>query len=124
MTPHGQVRAARRHVVKAMAEIRRPSDGVENLFRWQDQDQHEVGFVFSARFHDAAEYDIPEQRIRDDTRGYTRVIWRQPGPASPPLYPDGVSQRVDYRGYMNAQYEHHARLDAPTQRELRTVSAA
>lgn len=65
---------------------------VENLFRWQDQDQHEVVFVFSARFHDAAAYEIPEQRVRDDTRGYTRVVWRQPGTVSPPLYPDGVSQ--------------------------------
>jgi len=148
MTPHGPVWAARRQVVKAMAVVRRPSDGallvseytgpdaapfhrllgghvefgeyaadtirrefleeigqaltevwllgvVENLFRWQDQDQHEVVFVFSARFEDAAAYDIAEQRVRDDTRGYTRVIWRPPGTVSPPLYPDGVLQLAE-----------------------------
>jgi ADP-ribose pyrophosphatase YjhB (NUDIX family) len=67
---------------------------VENLFRWQGQEQHEVVFVFSARFADAAAYEIAEQRILDDAEGYTQVIWRQPGTASPPLYPDGISEMI------------------------------
>jgi ADP-ribose pyrophosphatase YjhB (NUDIX family) len=64
---------------------------VENLFRWQDRDQHEVVFVFSGRFTDPAAYEIDEQRVRDDDRLYTTVIWRQPDTVSPPLYPEGVS---------------------------------
>lgn len=65
---------------------------VENLFRWRDRDQHEVVFVFSARLDDTAAYEIAEQRVRDDTRGYTRVVWRQQGTVSPPLYPEGVAE--------------------------------
>jgi ADP-ribose pyrophosphatase YjhB (NUDIX family) len=65
---------------------------VENLFRWQGRDEHEVVFVFSARFADPAAYEIAEQPILDDTEGYTRVVWRQPDAVSPPLYPDGVSE--------------------------------
>lgn len=67
---------------------------VENLFRWRNRDQHEVVFVFGARLDDAAAYEIAEQRVLDDTSGYTRVIWRQPDTVSPPLYPEGVAELV------------------------------
>jgi ADP-ribose pyrophosphatase YjhB (NUDIX family) len=67
---------------------------VENLFRWQDRDEHEVVFVFSARFTDPAAYEIGEQRILDDSEGHTRVIWRQPDAVSPPLYPAGVADLI------------------------------
>jgi ADP-ribose pyrophosphatase YjhB (NUDIX family) len=65
---------------------------VENLFRWQDRDQHEVVFVFRAQMDDTEAYEIAEQLVRDDTRGYTRVVWRQPGTVTPPLYPEGVAE--------------------------------
>jgi ADP-ribose pyrophosphatase YjhB (NUDIX family) len=67
---------------------------VENLFRWRGRDQHEVVFVFTARFDDPAAYEIAEQRVMDDTDGYTLVLWRQPGTVSPPLYPEGVAGLV------------------------------
>ena len=78
-------------------EIGQPVAGVrllgvlENIFQWRNRDQHEVVFVFAARFTDAAAYQISEQRILDNADVYTRVIWRQPAAASPPLYPAGLS---------------------------------
>ncbi|MGO9079188.1 MAG: NUDIX hydrolase [Streptosporangiaceae bacterium] len=63
---------------------------LENLFQWAGDTQHEIVFVFTAAFADEAAYEIPEQIILD-SRDRTRVIWRAPDAASPPLYPAGVS---------------------------------
>lgn len=63
---------------------------LENLFQWNGTTQHEVVFVFAAGFADEAAYEIPEQVIRD-TPEQSRVIWRPPDAASPPLYPEGVA---------------------------------
>ena len=52
--------------------------------------QHEIVFVFTAAFADAAAYEIREQAIADDQDG-SRVIWRTPGEARLPLYPVGVA---------------------------------
>jgi ADP-ribose pyrophosphatase YjhB (NUDIX family) len=65
---------------------------LENLFTWRGRPQHEVVFVFSAQFADSAAYEIGEQRVLDDDRQYTRVVWRQQRLVSPPLYPEGVSE--------------------------------
>jgi ADP-ribose pyrophosphatase YjhB (NUDIX family) len=65
---------------------------LENMFTWRGRDQHEIVFIYTARFEDPAAYQITEQRVLDDDRGYTRVIWRPASAASPPLYPDGVTQ--------------------------------
>jgi hypothetical protein len=60
------------------------------------RDQHEIVFIYSARFEDTAAYQIAEQRVLDDDRGYTRVIWRAAAAASPPLYRDGVTQLAEH----------------------------
>ena len=64
---------------------------VENIFRWKNQDQHEVVFIFTAQFTDPAAYEIAEQRILDDTGGHTLVRWRPAVATSPPLYPEGIA---------------------------------
>lgn len=66
---------------------------LENIFGWNGDTQHEIVFVFSAAFADASAYEIAEQVIRD-ARSRTRVIWRPPQVASPPLYPSGVTDLV------------------------------
>jgi ADP-ribose pyrophosphatase YjhB (NUDIX family) len=63
---------------------------LENIFEWGSSTQHEVVFIFTAAFADPAAYEIGEQPILD-ARGSTRVIWRAPDAASPPLYPAGVA---------------------------------
>lgn len=63
---------------------------LENIFQWDGATQHEIVFIFTAAFADEAAYEIPEQTILDD-HGMTRVIWRMPEAASPPLYPVGVA---------------------------------
>jgi ADP-ribose pyrophosphatase YjhB (NUDIX family) len=63
---------------------------LENIFEWDGATQHEIVFVFTAAFADEAAYEIPEQPIRD-ARGQVRVIWRPPDMASPPLYPESVT---------------------------------
>jgi ADP-ribose pyrophosphatase YjhB (NUDIX family) len=63
---------------------------LENIVEWDGVTQHEIVFVFAAAFADEAAYEIAEQAVRD-TRDNTRVIWRPPGTASPPLYPVGVA---------------------------------
>lgn len=68
---------------------------LENMFQWRGKDRHEIVFVYSARFEDPAAYEVTEQRILDDELGYTRVVWRPANAATPPLYPDGVSQLAD-----------------------------
>lgn len=68
---------------------------LENIFQWQGSTQHEIVFLFIAGFADPAGYEIAEQRIMDDTGGWTRVIWRAPGAVSPPLYPAGIMDLID-----------------------------
>jgi len=63
---------------------------LENIFRWGGATRHEIVFLFTAAFADEAAYEMPGQAIADD-RDSTRVIWRMPGAASPPLYPVGVA---------------------------------
>jgi ADP-ribose pyrophosphatase YjhB (NUDIX family) len=63
---------------------------LENIFEWDGATQHEIVFIFMAALADEAAYEIPEQAIRD-APGKTRVIWRPPNIASPPLYPVGVA---------------------------------
>jgi ADP-ribose pyrophosphatase YjhB (NUDIX family) len=70
---------------------------LENIFRWQDSTQHEIVFLFTASFADPAAYEIPVQRILDDTDGWTRVVWRARGAVEPPLYPDGLMDLIDCR---------------------------
>jgi ADP-ribose pyrophosphatase YjhB (NUDIX family) len=62
---------------------------LENIFEWNGTTQHEIVFIFTAAFADESAYEIPEQVIRD-SHGRTRVIWRPPEVASPPLYPAGA----------------------------------
>jgi ADP-ribose pyrophosphatase YjhB (NUDIX family) len=64
---------------------------LENIFKWDGATEHEIVFVFAAAFADESAYEIPEQAIRDDPDGTTRVIWRPPDMASPPLYPEGMA---------------------------------
>lgn len=77
-------------------EIRQHLTGVrllgvlENIFEWQGSTQHEIVFIFTARFADSAAYEIAEQAILDGTDDWTRVVWRAPGAASLPLYPAGL----------------------------------
>jgi hypothetical protein len=51
---------------------------------------HEIVIVLSASFADVTAYEIEEQTIRDNP-GQARVIWRAPGAAGPPLYPEGMA---------------------------------
>jgi ADP-ribose pyrophosphatase YjhB (NUDIX family) len=69
---------------------------LENMFTWRGRGQHEIVFIYTARFQDTAAYQITEQRVLDDDRGYTRVIWRAAAAASPPLYPAGVTQLAEH----------------------------
>jgi ADP-ribose pyrophosphatase YjhB (NUDIX family) len=71
---------------------------LENIFQWDGALQHEVVFMFAASFADKAAYEIAEQRILDDTDISARVIWRAPEVASPPLYPDGVTELITQAG--------------------------
>jgi ADP-ribose pyrophosphatase YjhB (NUDIX family) len=69
---------------------------LENIFQWGGATQHEIVFVFTAVFADEAAYEIPEQTILDES-DITRVIWRMPQAASPPLYPVGVADLAAHR---------------------------
>jgi hypothetical protein len=57
---------------------------LENIFGWGGGTQHEIVCICTAAFADEAAYEIPEQTILDDG-DRTRVIWRMPEAASPPL---------------------------------------
>jgi len=65
---------------------------LENIFPWQGGTEHEVVFIFAAAFADQAAYEIQEQVIADDTE--SRVLWRDPGAVSPPLYPAGLTELI------------------------------
>jgi ADP-ribose pyrophosphatase YjhB (NUDIX family) len=70
---------------------------LENIFQWGGITQHEIVFIFTAAFANEAAYEIPEQAIADD-HGRSRVIWRAPEAASPPLYPAGVAHVAAQEG--------------------------
>jgi ADP-ribose pyrophosphatase YjhB (NUDIX family) len=63
---------------------------LENIFLWGEATVHEIVIVLSASFADVTAYEIEEQTVRDDP-GQAQVIWRAPGAASPPLYPEGIA---------------------------------
>jgi ADP-ribose pyrophosphatase YjhB (NUDIX family) len=65
---------------------------LENIFPWHGGTEHEVVFIFSAAFADAAAYEVQEQLIRDNPG--SRVVWRPAGADSPPLYPAGVPELI------------------------------
>ena len=67
---------------------------LENIFVWGGATKHEIVFVFTAAFADEAAFEIGEQAILD-TSERTRVIWRPPWAASPPLYPEGVADLAE-----------------------------
>ena len=69
---------------------------LENIFDWDGSTQHEIVFIFTAAFADETAYEIPEQTIRDGV-GRTRVIWRIPEMAGPPLYPEGLAAMAGQR---------------------------
>ena len=67
---------------------------LENIVVWGGATKHEIVFVFTAAFADEVAYEIGEQAILD-TPERTRVIWRPPRTASPPLYPEGVADLAE-----------------------------
>lgn len=69
---------------------------LENIFQWDGVTQHEIVFIFTAAFADESAYEIAEQSIRD-ARGTSRVVWRTPEEAGPPLYPVGVADMATAR---------------------------
>jgi ADP-ribose pyrophosphatase YjhB (NUDIX family) len=82
-------REFREEIGQALTGVRL-ADVLENIFEWEGATQHEIVFIFTAALADESAYDIPEQIIRD-SHDKTRVIWRSPDAASPPLYPVGVA---------------------------------
>lgn len=69
---------------------------LENIFAWDGGTEHEIVFIFTAAFADQAAYEIAEQFILDDAG--TRVCWRAPGSAEPPLVPAGVADLAALAG--------------------------
>jgi ADP-ribose pyrophosphatase YjhB (NUDIX family) len=82
-------REFREEIGQALTAVER-AGVLENIFAWGRGIEHEIVFVFTAACADEAAYEIGEQAILD-ARIRTRVIWRPPGAASPPLYPAGVA---------------------------------
>jgi ADP-ribose pyrophosphatase YjhB (NUDIX family) len=76
---------------------------LENIFEWASAVQHEIVFVYLARFADAAAYEVAEQTIVDEPEGSVRVIWRPADATSPPLYPEGVADLVALTGDPDAR---------------------
>ena len=54
--------------------------------------------MFAASFADKVAYEIAGQRILDDADSGTRVIWRAHEAASPPLYPERVTDLITQAG--------------------------
>lgn len=82
-------REFREEIGQALTDVRL-AGVLENIFEWDGTTAHEIVFVFSASLADQSGYEIAEQVIRDTDRN-TRVTWRPPGAASPPLYPEGIA---------------------------------
>jgi ADP-ribose pyrophosphatase YjhB (NUDIX family) len=68
---------------------------LENFFEVDAVAGHEIVFVFRASFADEDAYDIEDQPIRDHLTGRTRVRWRLPGTALPPLVPAGLAALME-----------------------------
>jgi ADP-ribose pyrophosphatase YjhB (NUDIX family) len=83
-------RELQEEIGQALADVRLLGV-LENIFPWAGGRQHEIVFLYAARFADAAAYEIEEQGIRDEASGRTRVIWRPAGAVGPPLYPEGAA---------------------------------
>ena len=88
-------REFREEIGQALTEVRL-AGVLENIFVWGGATKHEIVFVFTARFADGAAYEVGEQAILD-APDRTRVTWRPPGAASPPLYPEGVADLAGAR---------------------------
>ena len=88
-------REFREEIGQALTGVRQ-AGVLENIFDWDGSTQHEIVFIFTAAFADEAAYEIPEQTIRDGN-GRSRVIWRTPEMASPPLYPEGLAANAGLR---------------------------
>lgn len=86
-------RELQEEIGQALSDVRL-AGVLENMFEWAEATQHEIVFIFTAAFADAAAYEISEQAILDDDRTI-RVIWRPPQMTSPPLYPEGVADLAD-----------------------------
>ena len=86
-------REFREEIGQALTRVRL-AGVLENIFLWGSATKHEIVFVFTAAFADEAAYEIGEQAILD-TSERTRVIWRPPRAASPPLYPEGVADLAE-----------------------------
>jgi ADP-ribose pyrophosphatase YjhB (NUDIX family) len=86
-------REFREEIGQALTGVRQ-AGVLENMFEWDGAKQHEVVFVFAASFAEDSAYEIAEQVIRDNPER-SRVIWRPPGTASPPLYPEGVADLAE-----------------------------
>jgi ADP-ribose pyrophosphatase YjhB (NUDIX family) len=69
---------------------------LENIFGWRGETEHEVVFIFTAAFADAAAYEVEEQPILDNAGRH--VIWRAADAVSPPLYPAGLSELIASAG--------------------------
>lgn len=82
-------REFREEIGQALTQVRL-AGVLENIFEWNGATQHEIVFVFSAALADESAYEISEQVIRD-AHDNSRVIWRLPDTASPPLYPVGLA---------------------------------
>jgi ADP-ribose pyrophosphatase YjhB (NUDIX family) len=89
-------RELREEIGQALADVRLLGV-LENIFAWDGERQHELVFLYAARFADPAAYDIEEQGIRDEASGRSRVIWRPAGASSPPLYPAGTASLITPR---------------------------
>ena len=63
---------------------------VENLFELDGTTGHEIVFVFSATFVDAAAYEVEERPILDDATGAVVVYWR-PADSSRRLVPERIA---------------------------------
>ena len=88
-------REFREEIGQTLTEVRL-AGVLENIFVWGGATKHEIVFVFTAGFADGAAYEVGEQAILD-TPDRTRVIWRPPGAAGPPLYPEGVADLAGAR---------------------------
>jgi ADP-ribose pyrophosphatase YjhB (NUDIX family) len=86
-------REFREEIGQALTRVRL-AGVLENIFLWGSATKHEIVFVFTAAFADEAAYEIGEQAILD-TSERTRVIWRPPRAARPPLYPEGVADLAE-----------------------------
>lgn len=66
---------------------------LENIFTYDGQLGHEIVMVYDGAFADRSLYERPSLNGREDDGVSFRAVWLRlsdPGPDSPPLYPDGL----------------------------------